>query len=171
MQGVASSNLVAPTNTYVVRSQDAGGTSVVPSVAPIQNDVFQGDALGQDEQGFLGGNLECSDLDERRADERLNSGGRCIADAQPDDLWRCAVHQRQTPKIIVLRDDREIMLARIGPDLQVRRTGKADQVDVGAVGKLVGQCANQARAQFSSNNSFKTPQAGHLGAVHVPRQS
>jgi len=89
---------------------------VVPSVVPISNDVFQGDALRQDEQGFLGGNLECPDLDECRANERLNGGSRCIADAQPDDFWWRTVHQRQTAKIIVLRDDREIMLARIGPD-------------------------------------------------------
>jgi len=70
---------------------------VVPTVVPIANDAFQGDALGQDEQGFLGGDLECPDLDQRRADECLNSSGRCIADAQPDDFWWRAVHQRQTP--------------------------------------------------------------------------
>ena len=65
--------------------RDADGTPVVPSVVPISNDVFQGDTLGQDEQGFLGGNLECPDLDQRRAEESLNPGGRCITDAQPDD--------------------------------------------------------------------------------------
>lgn len=57
---------------------DAGGTSVVP----ILNSEFQGGILGQDEQGFLGGNLECPDLDERLADESFDGGGRCIADAQ-----------------------------------------------------------------------------------------
>ena len=85
---------------------------MVPFVVPIGSDAFKGDSLGQDEQGFLGGNLECPDLDERRADERLNCGGRCIADAQPDDFWWRTVHQRQAPKIIVLGDDREIVLAR-----------------------------------------------------------
>ena len=120
MQGVASSNLVAPTN-YL---RDAGGTFVVPSVVPIGNDAFQGGTLGQDEQGFLGRDLECSDLDQRRADESLDSGGRCIADAQPDYFWWRAVHQRQTRKIIVLGDHGEIMLARIGPDLQIGRAGK-----------------------------------------------
>jgi hypothetical protein len=34
------------------------------------------------------------------------------------------------------------------------------------VGELISQCADQARA-----NSLKTPQAVHLGAVHVPRQN
>jgi hypothetical protein len=48
VQGVASSNLVAPTNYF-----DADGTSVVPSVLPILNGEYQGDILGQDEQGFL----------------------------------------------------------------------------------------------------------------------
>ena len=91
---------------------DDDGTSVVPFVVPIGSDAFEGDSLGQDEQGFLGGNLECPDLDERRADESLYGGGRCIADAQPDDFWWRTVHQRQAPKIIVLGDDREIVLAR-----------------------------------------------------------
>jgi hypothetical protein len=39
------------------------------------------------------------------------------------------------------------MLARIGPDLQISGAGKTDQIDVGAVGELVSQCANQARTQ------------------------
>lgn len=39
------------------------------------------------------------------------------------------------------------MPARIGPDLQVGRAGKANQLDVGAVGELVSQRANQPRAQ------------------------
>ena len=56
---------------------------MVPSVVPILDDVFQVDNLGQNEQGFLRGNLECPDLDERRADESLDGGSRCIADAQP----------------------------------------------------------------------------------------
>ena len=123
------------------------GTSVVPTVVPIPNGAFEGDALGQHEQGLLGGDLECSDLGERRADESFNSSGRCIADPHPDDFWWRAVHQRQTPKIIVLGNHREIMLACIGPDLQIRRTGKAKQVDMGAVGELISQCANQARAE------------------------
>ena len=76
--------------------RDDDGTSVVPSVVPIPNDVFRGDTLGQDEQGFLGRDLECPDLDEPRADESVNGGGRCIADAQLDDFRRCAVHQRQS---------------------------------------------------------------------------
>ena len=108
-----ASRLVSPRNPWGARGRkfescrpdqylrDADGTSVVPSVVPISNDVFQGDALRQDEQGFLGGNLECPDLDERRANERLNGGSRCIADAQPDDFWWRTVHQRQTAKIIV----------------------------------------------------------------------
>jgi hypothetical protein len=133
VQGVASSNLVAPTNTY---------GSVVPTVVPIPNDAFQGDTLGQHEQRLLGGDLECSDLGERRADESFNSSGRCIADPRPDDFWWRAVHQRQTPKIIVLGDHREIMLACIGPDLQIGRTGKAKQVDMGAVGELISLSAN-----------------------------
>jgi hypothetical protein len=52
---------------------------VVPSVVPILNDAFQGDTLGQDEQGFLGRDLECPDLDESRADESRNGGGRRVA--------------------------------------------------------------------------------------------
>jgi hypothetical protein len=36
---------------------------------------------------------------------------------------------------------------RVGPDLQIGRAGQARQVDVRAVGELVSQCANQARAQ------------------------
>jgi hypothetical protein len=55
-------------------------------------------------------------------DESLNRGSRCIADAQPDDFWWRTVHQRQAPKIIVLGDHAEIMLARIGPDLQISET-------------------------------------------------
>jgi hypothetical protein len=114
---------------------------VVPSVLPIGNEGCRaslgaascscrrsGDNLRQDEQGFLGRDLECSDLDQRRADEGLDSGGRCIADAQPDDLWRCAVHQRQTPKIIVLGDHREAVLARIRPDLLIGRAAKATKL-------------------------------------------
>jgi hypothetical protein len=39
------------------------------------------------------------------------------------------------------------MLARMGPNLQIGRAGKTEQIDVGAVWELVSQCANQARAQ------------------------
>jgi len=39
------------------------------------------------------------------------------------------------------------MLARISPDLLIGRAGKTNQVDVGTVGELVSQCANQARAE------------------------
>ncbi len=120
---------------------------MVPSVIPILDDVFQGDTLGQNEQRFLRGNLERADFEERRADESLNGRGRCIADAQPDDFWWRTVHQRQAPKIIVLGDYGEIMLPRVSPDLRVGRSGEARQVDVGAVGELVSQCANPARAQ------------------------
>ena len=112
------------------------------SVVPIGNDAFRGNTLGQDEQGFLGGDLERPDLDERRADERFDSSGRRIPSAQPDDFWWRAINQRQTPKVIVLGDHCEIMLARIGPDLQIGRIGKTDQVDMRAVGELVSQCAN-----------------------------
>ena len=62
-------------------------------------------------------------------------------------FWRCAVHQRQTPKIVVLGDYREIMLARIGPDFEIGRASKTKQIDVGTVGELVSQRANQARTQ------------------------
>jgi hypothetical protein len=34
------------------------------------------------------------------------------------------------------------MLACIGPDLQIGRTGKAKQVDMGAVGELISLSAN-----------------------------
>ena len=39
------------------------------------------------------------------------------------------------------------MLARIGPDLLIGRAGKANQVDMGTVGELISQCANEARAE------------------------
>jgi hypothetical protein len=39
------------------------------------------------------------------------------------------------------------MLARIGPDFEIDRASKTKQIDVGTVGELVSQRANQARAQ------------------------
>lgn len=60
--------------------RDADGTSVVPSVVPIGNDAFKGDSLGQDEQGFLGGNLECPDLE-----AQISRSVQIVAPAIP---WR-----------------------------------------------------------------------------------
>ena len=75
------------------------------------------------------------------------------------------------PKIIVLGDHREAVISRISPDLLIGRAGKANQVDMGAVWELISQCATRRELKFSSNNSFKTRQAMHSGAVHVLRQS
>lgn len=48
--------------------------------------------------------------------QATNCGGTCISNRQPDHLGRRAVEKRKLAEVVVLRDDREPVVARELPD-------------------------------------------------------
>ena len=134
-----------------------GGFGVLSPVAVFRRAARragQGGSLWQGKKRSMGISFEGTNGLEGASDQVFNGLRGAVAKSDADDFGRRTPHEAQVMKILILGDDRVVVLHRAIPNLRIRSAGHPMETDMGTVRKTVGKTLDQRGGEILIKEQF-----------------